>query len=128
MNDDGNINVLVAEDDQTVLKLITFLLKKNFYKVDVAGYEVELLDLIKKKKPAIIIISITHKNIDAVNIIRKLRESEGYSEIPLLCLSAKGNELKVMRALQEGATSYIVKPFTPKDLLDKLIASLRKEK
>ena len=127
MKDDGNLNVLVVEDEATILKLIIFLLKKNFYKVAVAGYEVEIFETLKKKTPAIIILSVNHKNIDAIGVIRKVRETEDTSGMPILCLSSKGSELKMMRALQEGATSYIVKPFTPKDLLDKVIASLRKE-
>lgn len=123
---ESSLRVLVVEDDPGLLKLITFLLKKNFYKVDVARYEVEIMNLIEKKKPGIIVIDIALENMDAVDVIAKLKEEEKTRDIPMLCISGKGSELKVMRALQEGADAYIVKPFTPKDLLDKIVASLKK--
>lgn len=123
---ESSLRVLVVEDDPGLLKLITFLLKKNFYKVDVARYEVEIMSLIKKKKPGIIVIDIALENMDAVDAVTKLKEEEDTRDIPILCISGKGSELKVMRALQEGADAYIVKPFTPKDLLDKIVASLKK--
>lgn len=124
---EGSLRILVVEDDLAVLKLISFLLKKNYYKVDEVHYEVELMDIAKKKSPGIIIIDIELENMDSIDIIRKLKEDNNTQDIPILCVSNKGNELRVMRALQEGASSYIVKPFTPNDLLDRLVASMKKE-
>lgn len=123
---ESSLRVLVAEDDPGIIKLITFLLRKNYYRVEVTSYEVELMSLIEKRRPSIIVMNIALENMDTIDVITKLKEEERTQEIPVLCVSGKGNELKLMRALQEGADAYIVQPFTPKELLDKIVASLKK--
>lgn len=120
-------SILVVEDDLTTVQLIEFLLKKNKFEVLIAYNGVEALEITRKEKPDLILMDVMMPRMDGIEAIEKLKEDESTQDIPIIILSALGQEMDVMRGLQAGASGYIVKPFSPKELLDEIKAKLGKE-
>jgi len=119
--------ILVVEDDLTTVQLIEFLLKKNNFEVLIAYNGVEALRITREEKPDLILMDVMMPKMDGIEAIEKLKEDENTQDIPIIILSALGQEMDVMRGLQVGASGYIVKPFSPKELLDEIKAKLVKE-
>jgi len=119
--------ILVVEDDYTTVQLIEFLLKKNNFEVLVANNGVEALEISRKQKPDLILMDVIMPKMDGIEAIEKLQEDENTRDIPIVILSALGQEMDVMRGLQAGASGYIVKPFSPKELLDEIRGKLEKK-
>jgi len=119
--------ILVVEDDYTTVQLIEFLLKKNKFEVLVANNGVEALEISRKQKPDLILMDVIMPKMDGIEAIEKLQEDENTRDIPIVILSALGQEMDVMRGLQAGASGYIVKPFSPKELLDEIRGKLEKK-
>jgi DNA-binding response OmpR family regulator len=119
--------ILIVEDDHTTVQLIEFLLKKNNFGVLIAYDGVEALQICKEEKPDLILMDVMMPKMDGIEAIEKLKEDENTQDIPIVILSALGQEMDVMRGLQAGASGYIVKPFSPQELLDEIKAKLAKE-
>jgi len=119
--------VLIVEDDPTTVQLIEFLLRKNNFEVLIAQDGVEALKISREKKPDLILMDVMMPKMDGIEAIEKLQESEGTQNIPIVILSALGQEMDVMRGLQAGASGYIVKPFSPQELLDEIKTRLEKK-
>lgn len=119
--------ILIVEDDPTTVQLIEFLLKKNDYEVLIAHNGVEALEISKKEKSDLILMDVMMPKMDGIEAIEKLKKNENTRDIPIVILSALGQEMDVMRGLQAGASSYIVKPFSPKELLDEVRAKLEQK-
>jgi len=119
--------VLIVEDDPTTVQLIEFLLRKNNFEVLIAQDGVEALKISREKKPDLILMDVMMPKMDGIEAIEKLQESEETQEIPIVILSALGQEMDVMRGLQAGASGYIVKPFSPQELLDEIKTRLGKK-
>jgi len=120
-------SVLIVEDDPTTVQLIEFLLRKNNFEVLIAQDGVEALKISREKKPDLILMDVMMPKMDGIEAIEKLQESEETQEIPIVILSALGQEMDVMRGLQAGASGYIVKPFSPQELLDEIKTRLGKK-
>jgi two-component system alkaline phosphatase synthesis response regulator PhoP len=116
--------ILIVEDDPTTVQLIEFLLKKNNFEVLIAHNGVEALEIAKKEKSDLILMDVMMPKMDGIEAIEKLKKDENTRDIPIVILSALGQEMDVMRGLQAGASSYIVKPFSPKELLEEIKTKL----
>jgi len=119
--------ILIVEDDPTTVQLIEFLLKKNNFEVLIAYNGVEALQIAKKEKSDLILMDVMMPKMDGIEAIEKLKKDENTRDIPIVILSALGQEMDVMRGLQAGASSYIVKPFSPKELLEEIKTKLAKK-
>jgi len=119
--------ILIVEDDPTTVQLIEFLLKKNGFEVLIAYNGLEALEISKKDKTDLILMDVMMPKMDGIEAIEKLKKDETTRDIPIVILSALGQEMDVMRGLQAGASSYIVKPFSPQELLDEVKAKLEKK-
>jgi two-component system alkaline phosphatase synthesis response regulator PhoP len=119
--------ILIVEDDPTTVQLIEFLLKKNNFEVLIAYNGVEALQIAKKEKLDLILMDVMMPKMDGIEAIEKLKKDENTRDIPIIILSALGQEMDVMRGLQAGASSYIVKPFSPQELLTEINTKLTKK-
>jgi len=119
--------ILIVEDDPTTVQLIEFLLKKNNFEVLIAYNGVESLQIAKKEKLDLILMDVMMPKMDGIEAIEKLKKDENTRDIPIIILSALGQEMDVMRGLQAGASSYIVKPFSPQELLTEINTKLTKK-
>ncbi len=119
--------ILIVEDDPTTVQLIEFLLKKNNFEVLIAYNGEEALQIARKEKSDLILMDVMMPKMDGIEAIEKLKKDENTRDIPIIILSALGQEMDVMRGLQAGASSYIVKPFSPQELLAEINIKLTKK-
>jgi DNA-binding response OmpR family regulator len=108
--------ILVAEDDELILKTIEHRLKKEGHQVIITNDGREALKKIKETLPDVIITDIMmpfFSGLEIVDVVKKIKEKE----IPVIVLSAMGQENVVLEAFELGAEDYITKPFSPNELI-----------
>jgi two-component system KDP operon response regulator KdpE len=115
--------VLVVDDELQILRALRVVLREAGFEVISAQSAPEALDLAAVKAPRAAIIDLVLPGGDGVEVTRALRE---WSEMPILVLSAVGEEEQKVRALEAGADDYITKPFGTRELVARLRAALRR--
>lgn len=114
---------LVVEDDDLIGHLLKFILERAGYRVDRAVDGRQAQEYITTQPaPAIALLDMMLPFIDGLELIRLVRSQAGWEGVPALMLSAKSQERDIQQALEAGADDYIVKPFQPADLLERLRA------
>ncbi len=117
--------VLVCDDESQILRALRVVLREADYDVVPASTAAEALDLAAVQRLDAAIVDIVLPDGDGVEVARQIRE---WSPMPILVLSAIGEEDEKVRALQAGADDYVTKPFGPKELVARLEAALRRTK
>ncbi|HEX4671181.1 MAG TPA: response regulator, partial [Solirubrobacteraceae bacterium] len=119
----GRPRVLVCDDEPQILRALRVLLRDGGYDVDPAGTAEEALNHAALRPPDAAIIDLVLPDGTGIDVCRTLRE---WSEIPIIVLSAVGEEDVKVDALAAGADDYVTKPFGPRELLARLQAALRR--
>lgn len=117
MSTNDNASVLVAEDDEQIAFLLQFLLEREGYQVTLArdGYEAQqLVDSMSPPRLAILDIMMPHA--DGYEILALMRAKADWQTVPVIMLTARSQEKDIVKALDAGATDYVVKPFLPEEL------------
>jgi two-component system, OmpR family, KDP operon response regulator KdpE len=117
--------VLVCDDEPQILRALRVILRDAGYEAVTAASGEEALDRAAVKPPAAAILDLMLPDIDGVEVTKRLRE---WSEMPIIVLSAVGEEEAKVRALAAGADDYVTKPFGPPELVARLGAVLRRAK
>jgi two-component system KDP operon response regulator KdpE len=115
--------VLVCDDEPQIVRALRVILRDTGYEALPAYTGEEALDAAALRHPDAAIVDLVLPDIDGVEVCRKLRE---WSEMPIIVLSAVGEEDVKVRALAAGADDYVTKPFGPKELIARLEAVLRR--
>jgi DNA-binding response OmpR family regulator len=115
--------VLIVEDDNKTASLISLYLKREGYETDVASDGLEALKLVQRKEPAVVILDLMLPVLDGLEVCRRIRE---FSDVPILMLTARGEEFDRVLGLTIGADDYVVKPFSPRELVARVKALLRR--
>jgi two-component system KDP operon response regulator KdpE len=115
--------VLVCDDEPQILRALRVILRDAGFEAVPAETAEEALDLVAVRPPDAAIIDLVLPDLDGVELCRRLRE---WSEMPIILLSAVGEEDAKVRALAAGADDYITKPFGPRELVARLEANLRR--
>jgi len=115
--------ILVVDDEHQILRALRVILRETGFEALPAATGEEALDLAALQHPDAGIIDLLLPDMDGVELCRRLRE---WTEIPLIVLSAVGDEDAKVRALAAGADDYITKPFGPRELVARLQANLRR--
>jgi two-component system, OmpR family, KDP operon response regulator KdpE len=115
--------VLVCDDEQQILRALRVILRDAGYEPLPANDAEEALDVAAVSHPDAAIIDLVLPGADGIELCRRLRE---WSEMPLIVLSAVGDEDAKVRALAAGADDYVTKPFGPRELVARLAANLRR--
>jgi two-component system KDP operon response regulator KdpE len=123
MSDQPRPRVLVVDDEQQILRALRVILREAGFETLPASTGEEALDLAALQHPDAGIIDLLLPDMDGVELCRRLRE---WTDIPLVVLSAVGDEDAKVRALAAGADDYITKPFGPRELVARLQANLRR--
>jgi two-component system, OmpR family, KDP operon response regulator KdpE len=121
----GATRVLVCDDEPQILRALRVILRDAGYEAVTASTGEEALDRAAVKPPAAAILDLMLPDIDGVEVTKRLRE---WSEMPIIVLSAVGEEEAKVRALAAGADDYVTKPFGPPELVARLEAVLRRAK
>jgi two-component system KDP operon response regulator KdpE len=121
----GATRVLVCDDEEQILRALRVILRDAGYEAVTATTGEEALDRAAVKPPAAAILDLMLPDIDGVEVTKRLRQ---WSEMPIIVLSAVGEEEAKVRALAAGADDYVTKPFGPPELIARLEAVLRRAK
>ncbi|MCB0317249.1 MAG: response regulator transcription factor [Bdellovibrionales bacterium] len=119
-------NVLVVEDEPDIQELIKYQLTKEGYEVTQLASGDACVDTAKSKKPDLVLLDLMLPGIDGFDVCRLLKANEVTSKIPVIMLTAKGEDADIVTGLELGAEDYITKPFSPKVLVARVRAVLRR--
>ena len=123
MSEDARPRVLVVDDEPQILRALRVILREAGFEAIPAGTGEEALDQAALRHPDAAIIDLLLPDFDGVELSRRLRE---WTDMPLIVLSAVGEEDAKVRALAAGADDYVTKPFGPRELIARLEANLRR--
>ena len=123
---DQKKSVLIVEDEEDILALLHYNLIKAGYNAECASHGEEALEAIAAKIPDLILLDLMLPGIDGMEICRRLRSDETTSEIPIIMLTARGEEEDIVCGLELGADDYVTKPFSIKVLLARVQTVLRR--
>lgn len=112
--------ILVVDDDPYILMSLEFLMKKNGYQVMIARNGTEALEAINTVKPSLILLDIMMPDVDGYSICKHVKSKKDLKDIHVVFLSAKTKETDVQKGLDLGASLYITKPFSTRDLMKKV--------
>ena len=120
--------ILVVDDEQDLVKLIKYHLEKDGYKVISAYNGEDALSLIRRERPELIVLDIMLPQIDGLEVCKIIKADPALAKTAVVMLSAKGEEIDITLGLKLGADDYVTKPFSPKELVARVQAVLRRTK
>jgi two-component system, OmpR family, alkaline phosphatase synthesis response regulator PhoP len=118
--------ILVVEDDKDIVKMLEYNLKKEGFKVITASDGEDALDLAVRQYPDLILLDLMLPGIDGLEVCKSLKKESKTSPIPVIMLTAKGQEADKVVGLELGADDYITKPFSLRELIARIKAVLRR--
>ena len=119
--------IFIVEDESDIRELIQYNLVKDNYAVETFSNAEAMLTRIRTVTPDAILLDIMLPGIDGVEACKEVRKMNDSSDISIMMLTAKGEEIDIVNGLDYGADDYMVKPFSPKILLARLRAVLRRK-
>ncbi|MEJ2724296.1 MAG: response regulator [Deltaproteobacteria bacterium] len=119
--------VLVVDDEEDLLELLRFNLSKEGYEVSCAASGGDALKSVRSHIPDLILLDLMLPDMDGLEVARRLRNDSDTRNIPIVMLTAKGEEADIVTGLELGADDYITKPFSRKVLVARLRAVLRRK-
>ena len=119
-------SVLVVEDEDDIRELVSYNLLKEGYQVAGVASGEDALAAVEAKPPDLILLDLMLPGLDGLSVCRKLKGKPQTGAIPVVMLTAKGEESDIVAGLNMGADDYIAKPFSPKVLLARIRAVLRR--
>jgi two-component system KDP operon response regulator KdpE len=117
--------VLVCDDEPQILRAVRVVLREAGFEAVPAATGEEALDRAATRPPDAAIVDLVLPDLDGIEVCRRLRE---WSQMPIIVLSAVGDEDEKVRALEAGADDYVTKPFGPRELIARLQAALRRSR
>ena len=119
--------VLIVEDEDDIRELVRYNLERENFSVSEASSGEDGLKTVVQKKPDLILLDLMLPGKDGLQVCRELKQNPDYSDIPVIMMTAKGEESDIVTGLELGAEDYIVKPFSPKVLTARVKAVLRRK-
>ena len=120
--------ILIVEDEKDIVKMLDYNLKKEGYKTLVANDGEDALDMANTKLPDFILLDLMLPGVDGLEICKELKSERKTAAIPVIMLTAKAQESDKIVGLELGADDYVTKPFSPRELIARIKAVLRRGK
>jgi two-component system phosphate regulon response regulator PhoB len=121
-------NILVVDDEQDVLELLRYNLDREGYKVSTAASGEEAIRKAEARLPSLVILDLMLPDVDGLEVCRRLKSNLKTAHVPVIMLTAKGEEADIVTGLELGADDYVTKPFSPKVLIARLRRVLHRAK
>jgi DNA-binding response OmpR family regulator len=125
-------HILIVDDEPNVGDVLGIYLRRDNFQVSIARDGQAALEIIEQTPPDLIVLDLMLPKIDGLSIVRRLRGDEGHTgllpDIPIVILTAKGEETDRIIGLELGADDYVVKPFSPREIVSRVKAVLRRSK
>ena len=118
--------ILVVDDEEDILELVRYSLAREGYAVTCAASGEEALKSAVSEPLDLIILDLMLPGIDGLEVARRLKQNSGTKDIPIVMLTAKGEEADIVTGLELGADDYVTKPFSPRILIARMKAVIRR--
>jgi two-component system phosphate regulon response regulator PhoB len=118
--------VLIVDDDPDIVRLVRYNLSHSGYEVQSAGSGREALELVEKQPPDLVVLDVMLPDVDGLEVCRTLRQQSSSKRIPILMLTARGEEIDRVVGFELGADDYVSKPFSPRELVLRVKSILRR--
>ncbi|MFM9025910.1 MAG: response regulator [Planctomycetaceae bacterium] len=118
--------ILVVDDEEDLLELVRYNLVKHGYQVECVGTGEDALKSARREPPDLIVLDLMLPAVDGLEVCRRLKSEPKTRDVPIVMLTAKGEDTDVVAGLERGADDYIAKPFSPKVLTARIRALLRR--
>ena len=112
--------ILIADDEPLLTEMLEFRLQAKGYATAVAADGREALEKFATERPSAVVLDAMMPVYDGMEVLRRIRMDEEHGDVPVIMLSARRSEEDIVRALEAGASDYIVKPFLPEELMVRL--------
>ncbi|MGF7154540.1 phosphate regulon transcriptional regulator PhoB [Novosphingobium gossypii] len=119
-------SILVVEDDAALSELLTWNLSAEGYDVRSTPDGEEALVMVREQTPDAIVLDWMIEQVPGIEVCRQLRKDKETAQVPIIMLTARGEEEDMIRGLKTGADDYVTKPFSPKELMARIEALLRR--
>jgi DNA-binding response OmpR family regulator len=116
-------NILVAEDEASIAEVVSLYLKRAGYNVQIAADGKKAMNILEKQIPDFVILDLMLPEVDGLSLTRWLRDR---SDVPIIMLTARREEIDRIAGLEMGADDYVVKPFSPQELVSRVRAVMRR--
>ncbi len=120
--------IVVIEDEDDILEVIAYNLKREGYEVITSTSGEDGLEKIEKASPQLVVLDLMLPEIDGIELCRKLKSDPLTQSIPVIMVTAKGEETDIVLGLGVGADDYITKPFSPREMVARVKAVLRRSR
>jgi two-component system phosphate regulon response regulator PhoB len=119
-------HILVIEDEAALVELVRYNLEKEGFRVSAANDGEEGLALLHENKPDLLVLDWMLPHVSGIEICRQIRRKPDLRDLPVIMLTARGEEADRIRGLEVGADDYVIKPFSPSELIARIRAVLRR--
>ena len=126
MTDAAKKKILVVEDEPDIRELVRYNLEQSGFRVAEANDGEEALRKVAEEKPALVILDLMLPQGDGLEVCRALRGQRETADLPIVMLTAKAAEVDRVLGLEFGADDYVTKPFSPRELVARVRALLRR--
>lgn len=120
------MKIVVVEDDPDILQLLTYTLQSAGYKIIGSQDGYEALSAVRTHHPDLVVLDLMLPSLDGFEVCKELKRNSDTKSIPIIILTAKGEEIDRIIGLELGAEDYVVKPFSPREFLLRVRAILRR--
>lgn len=118
--------ICIIEDEEDIREILTLQLKREGYESLSAETGEEGIRLVREKKPQLVLLDLMLPGVDGLGVCRTLREGKDTKDIPIIMITARGEESDIVTGLEMGADDYVTKPFSPKVVLSRIKTVLRR--
>ena len=123
----GNAKILIVDDEEDIVELVRYNLTREGFDTLSAVSGETALKLVRNEAPDLIVLDLMLPGVDGLEVTRRLKGDPNLRNIPIVMLTAKGEEADVVSGLELGADDYIVKPFSPKIMIARIKTVLRRQ-
>ena len=120
--------ILIVEDEKDIVKMLDYSLKKEGFRISSAYNGEDGLDMARKEHPDLILLDLMLPEMDGLEVCKTLKNDTKTGHIPIIILTAKAQEADKIVGLELGADDYVTKPFSPRELIARIKAVLRRLK
>ncbi len=119
--------VLIADDEQNILISLEFLMKREGYEVSIAQDGDEAVEMIRSERPDLVLLDVMMPKKSGFEVCQEIKSDPSLQSVRILMLTAKGRDTEVAKGLALGADSYMTKPFSTKELVERVRSMLADE-
>jgi DNA-binding response OmpR family regulator len=117
--------ILIVEDEQLIVEFVDFLLRQEGFLPLTAPDGDVVLPLVRQERPELILLDLLLPTVDGFEVLRQLKDAPDLKDIPVIILTARNRDADLALAFRMGASDYVVKPFSPTELLARIHKTLQ---